>query len=320
MLRSVLGLLSPSGNRARLSILIFHRVLADPDPLFPGEVCARQFDDICSWVKQWFNVLPLNEAAARLRAGTLPARCAAITFDDGYADNQTIALPILRRHGLTATFFVATGFLDGGLMWNDGVVEAIKGCKDKSLNLGGFGLSGLEHVDISSVPMRRLAINSLISAIKYRPQVERKNMVESLATLTRAKLPSDLMMRSDQVLSLHRAGMQIGAHTATHPILATLEPDAILKEIATSKQTLEQIISQAVTLFAYPNGKPGRDYTEASVAAARALGFEAAVSTAWGAARAGADSLQLPRFSPWDRTRTRFGLRMARNLLNSARA
>ncbi|MCK7493591.1 MAG: polysaccharide deacetylase family protein [Comamonadaceae bacterium] len=55
----------------------------------------------------------------RLGEGTLPARALAITFDDGYADNHDVALPILRRHGLNATFFVATGFLDGGIMWND---------------------------------------------------------------------------------------------------------------------------------------------------------------------------------------------------------
>ena len=54
-----------------------------------------------------------------LLKGDLPARPAVITFDDGYADNRTVALPILQAHGLTATFFVATGFLDGGRMWND---------------------------------------------------------------------------------------------------------------------------------------------------------------------------------------------------------
>ena len=71
-----------------MSILVFHRVLALPDPLFPGEVDAVRFNRICSWLADWFQVLPLDQAVRHLRAGSLPARALAITFDDGYADNQ----------------------------------------------------------------------------------------------------------------------------------------------------------------------------------------------------------------------------------------
>ena len=69
---------------------------------------------ILEWARSWFNVLPLPEAVARLRAGTLPARAAAITFDDGYADNCEVALPILRSVRHAATFFIATGFSMAG--------------------------------------------------------------------------------------------------------------------------------------------------------------------------------------------------------------
>ena len=126
MIKPLLTLLSPAGRRARLSVLIFHRVLPRPDPLFPGVIDAAGFDAICRWVKGWFNVLALDDAARRLRDGSLPERALAITFDDGYADNHDVALPILLRHGLPATFFIATGFLDGGRMWNDTVIESIR--------------------------------------------------------------------------------------------------------------------------------------------------------------------------------------------------
>ena len=129
LLKALFHLMSPGGARARLSVLIFHRVLPEPDPLFPDEMHARRFDVLCGWLTSWFKVLPLDEAVARLKAGTLPARAVCITFDDGYADNHHVALPILRRHGLVATFFIATGFLDGGRMWNDTVIEAIRACK-----------------------------------------------------------------------------------------------------------------------------------------------------------------------------------------------
>ena len=124
--RALFGLLSPGGARARLTVLIFHRVHPGQDAMFPGEMHAATFRERMGWVREWFNVLPLDEAVAALARGTLPARALAITFDDGYADNFTVALPILQQLGLPATFFIATGFLDGGRMWNDTVIEAMR--------------------------------------------------------------------------------------------------------------------------------------------------------------------------------------------------
>ena len=113
-LAALIRYLSPSGTRARLSILIFHRVLPEPDPLAPELPDRVRFEQILQWLKSWLNVLPLDQAVRRLSTGTLPERAASITFDDGYADNCTVALPLLLKHGLPATFFIATGFLDGG--------------------------------------------------------------------------------------------------------------------------------------------------------------------------------------------------------------
>src|SRR5687768_16576249 len=101
-----------------LSILIYHRVIPEPDPLLPDEICARQFDWHLALLGRWFRVLALAEAVAQLRDGTLPARAACVTFDDGYADNVSAALPLLRKHGMPATFFLATAYLVGGRMWN----------------------------------------------------------------------------------------------------------------------------------------------------------------------------------------------------------
>jgi hypothetical protein len=79
---------------------------------------------------------------------------------------------------------------------------------------------------------------------------------------------------------------------------------------------LEKITGAPVRLFAYPNGRPLRDYRPEHAAMAREVGFDAAVSAAWGAARAGDDLFQLPRFTPWDRPNWRFGLRLAANRLS----
>lgn len=312
-----LALLSPAGQRARLSILMFHRVLPKPDPLFPGEVCAADFDRICGWMRSMFNVLPLDEAVSRLQAGTLSARAACITFDDGYADNRTQALPILQRHGLTATFYIATGFLDGGRMWNDTVIESIRRTDQVALDLRPLEVEALGMVDLATLSSRREAIEAILVRIKHRHPTERLALAQSIADIAGVTPPDDLMMTSSQVLEMRTAGMLVGAHTVTHPILATLSADEAGAEIATSRRALEDILGEPVLHFAYPNGRPGRDYSDDNVRLVRELGFDSAVCTAWGAARSSDDRFQLPRFTPWDRSRARFGLRMARNLWSS---
>lgn len=313
--RGVFSLLSPAGARGRLSVFIFHRVLPQPDPIFPDEVDAVRFDNILGWLADWFHVLPLDEAARRLQSGSLPARAAAITFDDGYADNHAVALPLLRRHGLPATFFVATGFLDGGRMWNDTVIEAVRRCPAPTLDLSVLGLG--QH-DVGSVPARRAAIGALIRQIKYLPADERAQVTQGIADAAGARLPADLMMSSEQVRELDRAGMQIGAHTVSHPILARLDGPAARREIDDSRQFLEALIGHRVTLFAYPNGRPGSDYVPEHARLVQELGFDAAVSTAWGTATRDTDPFQIPRFTPWDRGKLKFGLRTMRNIRQSA--
>lgn len=311
MIRSVLRVLSPGGAGAKLSILIFHRVLRQPDVLCPDVPDLARFERELRWISDWFQVLPLDEAATRLAAGSLPPRAAAITFDDGYADNATVALPALLRAGLPATFFIATSFLDGGRMWNDTVIESVRACRSPALDLRAVGLGRL---GLGNIESRRQAIAQLLPAIKYLEPSQREAAVNVVQQASGERLPDGLMMRSEQVLALRGAGMQIGAHTRSHPILTRLSDAAAADEIVGSKRDLELLLGEPVTLFAYPNGKPGIDYGPSHSRMVQEAGFAAAVSTSPGAASADSDRFQLPRFSPWDRGRTRYGLRMLANL------
>lgn len=311
MLKPLFRWMSPAGSRAHLSVLIFHRVLPEPDPLFPDEMHARRFDEMCGWLASWFNVLPLDKAVAHLKAGTLPARAACITFDDGYADNHSVAMPILQRHGLKATFFIATGFLDGGCMWNDTVIESVRACSLPQLDLSTLNLG--VHT-LGSIDDRRAAIATLIGQIKYRSIEERLTNVEQIASLAQVQSPHHLMMTSQEVKAMHQAGMQIGAHTKSHPILARLTDEQAREEILGSKRFLEELLGERVSLFAYPNGKPAEDYTPQSVEVVRSLGFDAAVSTQWGVSGRECDLFQIRRFTPWDRSRLGFGMRLLANL------
>jgi len=319
-MKPLFSLLSPAGERARLNVLIFHRVLPQPDPLFPDEVDAVRFNELLSWVKSWFNVLPLDEAARRLQDGSLPARAAALSFDDGYADNHDVALPLLQKHGLPCSFFVATGFLDGGRMWNDTLIEALRRSSLALLDLRG--LQGVNDEDLGQHALgdtasRRAALGRLIERVKYLPPEPRLACVDAIAARAEVTPPSDLMMSSEQVRGLRRAGMQIGAHTVSHPILAKLAANQAADEMGRSRDTLQALLGEKVGMFAYPNGKPGTDYLpDVHPAIVRELGFDAAVSTRWAAARRGDDVFQIPRFTPWDRGRLKFGVRLARNLSN----
>ena len=293
---------------ARLSILIFHRVLAEPDPLFPGELDARRFEQLMRIVSRMFSVLPLEQAVRHLECHELPRRALAITFDDGYADNHEIAAPILSRLGLSATVFVSAGFLDGGRMWNDTVIECLRRTTVPRLDLGEFGLPILP---VETVMERRQAINRLLLIIKYQRPEDRAPMLERLWQICSCPaLPTNLMMRSADVRALSRSGIGIGAHTVNHPILATLADSAAEQEISEGRSRLEAIIDAPVKLFAYPNGQPGKDFGAVHVEMAKRQGFLAAVTTKSGVVRPGDDLFQMPRFTPWDRAPWRWATRL----------
>ena len=301
---------------ASLSILIYHRVLARPDPLFPGEVDARLFELQLRLLRRFHAPLPLAEAVQRLRDGSLPPRAVAITFDDGYADNAQVALPLLQRHALHATFFIATGYLDGGQMWNDSVIEGVRHAPGAQLDLRAHGLGCLP---VASLAQRRAAIATLLGQLKYLPFAQRQRLALHIRRLAGPRRHASPMLSSAQLRELQAAGMGLGAHTASHPILSTLSATAARRDIANGKRQLEEALQTPVPLFAYPNGKAGRDYGAAHVDIVRSLGFTAAVATDWGVARPGdgTDLLQLPRFTPWDRGRLAFLWRLRQNRLQA---
>ncbi|MGE0383616.1 MAG: polysaccharide deacetylase family protein [Gammaproteobacteria bacterium] len=308
MARGSIGLLDRL--RPRLSVLIYHRVLAEPDPMRTYEIDAARFDAQMRWVGAAFNVVPLEDAIAALAHGRLPPRALAITFDDGYADNLDCAVPILRRHGLHATFFLTTRHVAGGMMWNDRVIEGVRHGPGPLLSLEHHGLGTFSIGDAGA---RRSAAMKLLGALKYEPPERRERIADEL--LAAAPAVRGPMLDEDQVRALSRTGMGIGGHTHSHPILARLPEQDARAEIAANRDALAALTGRAPVLFAYPNGKPDTDYGARDIALVRQAGYGAAMSTAVGAAGAGADRFQLPRFTPWDRSRGRFLLRLARNTL-----
>jgi peptidoglycan/xylan/chitin deacetylase (PgdA/CDA1 family) len=313
LMRAIAATVSGGGDRGCLSILIYHRVLPASQAPHGGGVTAEEFDSQMRVLRAHFTPLPLVEAVERLGKRSLPPRAACVTFDDGYADNATVALPILQRHGIPATFFVATGYLDGAMMWNDTVIEAVRALPATELDLERWGLGRLRLTDGE---LRKAAIVRILGALKYLPPDLREARARELAERAGAKPSGHLMMRAEHVRELRSAGMEVGAHSVSHPILTRVSPDVARYEIVESGRRLAELVREPVRLFAYPNGKPGEDYGPEHVKMVREAGYAAAASTAWGVATADTDRLQLPRFTPWDRHPVKFSLRLSLNCRN----
>jgi peptidoglycan/xylan/chitin deacetylase (PgdA/CDA1 family) len=307
VVRGLGAVTSPGGTGAPLTVLLYHRVLARADEMNPEEPLAAGFDTQMALLSRIFHVLPLDDALARLAEGTLPARALCITFDDGYLDNLEVALPILQRHGLVATFYVATGLINGGRMMHDTAVETVRRVPSGTVDLEWLALGTRAVGDIAS---RLSLVADIVGKIKYLPFAERSEACRRLAAMVDDPLPTDLMMTSEQVRALKRAGMRIGAHTHEHPILARLDAEQARAQIVKSRDVLADVIGAAPTSFAYPNGKPGKDYTAEHVAMVREAGFSSAVSVAFGTASRASDHLQIPRFCPWDRDPKRLVMRL----------
>lgn len=312
--RFAFSLVSPPGGRGKLSTLIFHRVRPSGGSAGKRVMNEARFDELLSWVANAFNVIAPDEAVERLVRGELPARALCITFDDGYADNAELALPVLMRHRLTAAFFVATDFLDGGTMWNDRLAIAVRKCVHDVLDLDDLGLG--VHQLVAGNVVRVVA--KLNARVKYLPDSQRTECIDEIVVRSGVEIPNDLMMTSGQVRQLRHAGMVVGGHTCSHPILASLDHERARSEIVEGKRRLEDILGERIDLFAYPNGQPGQDFRPEHARIVKDAGFKAAFTTAWGVSRRDTNLFQLPRFTPWDSNRNTFMYRLGRNLLTEA--
>ena len=110
-------------------------------------------------------------------------------------------------------------------MWNDTIIEAVRRCKYAKLELGhlqGFENCRPNALPVVSITEKRAAIKTILGQIKYLSGTDRESVMQSIAQQSGIDLPNNLMMTSDQVIEMRRAGMLIGAHTVTHPILANL--------------------------------------------------------------------------------------------------
>jgi peptidoglycan/xylan/chitin deacetylase (PgdA/CDA1 family) len=309
LFRATDHVLNPRQGADRLCVLNYHRILAQPDPLFDDEPTVETFRWQMKLLARCFNVLALPEAMTLLAVGRLPRRAVCITFDDGYRSTHDLALPVLREFDLPATVFVSTAYLDSGTMWNETIVDAVRSLPDGALDLTAAGVGA--RVLRTSADRKHL-LDELTARAKYLPPAERLALTERLAAIAGGGGADNLMLTPQMIRAMAAQRFEIGAHTVSHPILTSLSDDDARHEIVQGKRDLEAITGTPVRYFAYPNGKVGKDFDERHVEIVRAAGFAAAFSTEVGPAVRGRDPFQLPRSRPWDTNPFMFGLRLLR--------
>jgi sugar transferase (PEP-CTERM/EpsH1 system associated) len=287
-----------------LTILAYHRVLPLPESLlypFQSMVMPRDlFEQQIAHLQQHYTMLTLAEAVDRLRSRDLPPRAVSITFDDGYRDNYDIALPILKKYGIPATFFVVTGALEGQnrFLWDE-VVSRVRQIRDQKTarrllteKVPPWLVEKLQRLE-SGEPAEQVG-ERIVRDMNRVTLAEREEGMEALrrATPDGSAYRDPPVLSWDEVREMRRAGMLIGAHTVTHPFLDELDAVSARREIHESIGTIRARLDEPISLFSYPRGR----FKEDVKPFLQEHGIEAAVTTELGRNSPGTDPYELRRF------------------------
>jgi peptidoglycan/xylan/chitin deacetylase (PgdA/CDA1 family) len=262
---------------SRLLVLAWHNI--EPTCFFHGrspQAGRRGFERQVLVLRRIANVVPLRAALEDLAAGRpLPPRAVALTFDDGYRDQVTVAGPLLHALGLPATFFLVRDFLSGGARgwWEDvGWAFAYATAAELLWDDGRY--------DMSSPRTRRAAARAATETFKTLDSRRRQEAIAELrGRLAPAGPPLERQfMYWDEAEDLLRQGHEIGSHTCEHPVLSREEPATQQRELVDSRRDLEAHFRRPVDLLAYPNGRT-TDYSEETLRLTRDAGYAFAVTT-----------------------------------------
>jgi peptidoglycan/xylan/chitin deacetylase (PgdA/CDA1 family) len=322
--------------RRRGVILLYHRV-ASPriDPLLLC-VSPAHFEEHLDILRKAYAPLSLAELAEASAAGTVPDRAVAVTFDDGYADNGQAAAPILRRHGMRATVFVAGDCLEGRPFYYDELEEILLIAPRLPPRLRVV-LRGRKHEwefgDWARLPKnpgrdywrwnmespsdptpRHRCYRELFCLLREEKEETRRRTIAALRKAARvgAWKGGRLWMTKAELRRAAKGGtLEFGAHTRSHPALNRLTPRKQRLEIVSGKRMLEAVTGSPARAFAYPYGSPW-DVTPESVQLAREAGFSLACANWAGPVDAESDPFWLPRCLVRDWSGGEFASRLRR--------
>lgn len=275
------------------AILMYHRVANLQHDPWNLAVSPETFDQQLTYLKRHHTPMPLDEIAAALRTRTLPSDAVGITFDDGYRDNLVNAKPLLLRHGLPATLFLATGWVGSNVpFWWDELAELTlysSGAVDHTSIIDGESfrlrweqpeaadLDNGWHASGEPRTARQKAYLGIWRKLRRTTQAERARVMTSLRDCFRAEHDSlSMPMSATEVQELLMGNLiTLGAHTVHHPALTQLPREECREEILTSARQCSIFTGSDVSSFSYPFGDMNETVRNVVVDA----GFSLACST-----------------------------------------
>ena len=242
-------------------MLAYHRVVEFDHPgfdTFRRNVSATpgEFQQQMGYVAARFNPIALDEVLAAASGGPqLPDRPLLITFDDGYRDNLTAALPIAERHGVPLTVFLASDHIGTGLpfYWDE---AAYAFCHTR---LDHADLPGAGPQSWRDAQDRERVLGEWIERLKTLPDELKEEAVGLGIARLDVSVPDDafasVYLSWDEARAMADRGVSFGAHTMRHPILTRITPERVGAEVTGSQERIEREVGRPVSAFAYPNGQ-----------------------------------------------------------------
>ena len=247
-------------------ILMYHNFCADEEKL-PDHVSLSLLRHQLEYLNRHFRVVPLSTLLTQIKSGQpLDSHTVVLTVDDGRRNCYQYLFPLLREFRMPATFFVVSSFIRGeSWIWTDKV----------------WWLAERKKRPEFLAPGR---IDSFFSNLnRLHPEV-RDAHIEAVALTMGVRVPDSPPPKYApctwaELCEMADSGLvEIGSHTASHPILSTLADEESWSELTVSREQLEQGLGGKVSAFCFPNGKPG-DFRSNQVEQLKTAGYESAVVT-----------------------------------------
>jgi peptidoglycan/xylan/chitin deacetylase (PgdA/CDA1 family) len=287
-------------------ILTYHRVAQLTDYPYPIVVSPENFTEQMKLLKENYNPLPIGQLVEAINKHDIPDKGVVVTFDDGYLDNFSQALPILEACQIPATVFVTTSNVSEQreFWWDELENILLKPSKfPKSLTLHIDGHDNTWHTSnmIERNKARRSIHLHLRSMNFYARQQVLDDLAEQVGKARETRNAHRSITKEDlRQLSLSKL-ITIGAHTVTHPILSSLPYEKQYKEFQESRLSIEGIINKSVEYCSYPYGS-NEDFNNNSLKAVRKCDFRGACTTIHRIVDRSTDPIKLPRcgVDDWD--------------------
>jgi peptidoglycan/xylan/chitin deacetylase (PgdA/CDA1 family) len=288
----------------RAVILMYHSINENRHRI---GVNKESFERQMEYIKEKMNPVPLITIAHWISKGkSIPPRAVAVSFDDGYEDNFIMAYPILKKFSIPATIFLTTGHIESTkIFWWDKVSEIIKKTNKPFVDLKDFqsfrnsSTNSPELIKLNTFSRKVDAIMTIIKFFKtfeYHRIHEATDLLQKILDVGDKDIEPSSMLNWRQIKEMKRNGIDFGAHTVTHPDLTKIAQDEAVKEIKSSKDTIEQKIDATIYGFAYPYGLKDH-FNEKITKIIKNAGFHYTCSAEPGIVTKGNDAYDLKRIS-----------------------